>query len=290
MTLSPTASALATAASAVARPTAGPSTAYVPKAVLDQLAAARKAAIGNAVTQARGGARFQPDDMSKDLARAKLQALIERVKILKKLYGANPREMARALTEVFKELKAAVKAYQQATGDELGMAGEAAEGALGEAVAQPPVAASQSAAAATAGAGAADASSPSDGDAAAPTAQAPAEPTSATSSASDPPPAGGEPASGGASTYAAVTQGVREGIGQDALSFDHDVRDFVQTLSDLLDTARMQTRTSRPDKATRRAFEDADKQLKALRDDLDDLDRDVRAQVPTLGLRLSVAA
>jgi hypothetical protein len=218
------------------------------------------ATVDAAAAQARGSARFAPSDTWKQMAKAKVQELIERVRILKKLYSGDPREMARMLAQVFKELKAAVRAYKDATGDELGMAGDVAAGALNATAAG---------------------SSPGG------TGDTPDKAADGKTAEGD---ASGGQAAGGASAYAQVTQDVREGLGQDALDFAKQVRELARTLSDLLETARGQARARSPSKETARALEDADKSLSDLRQGLDGLEREVRDQVPTLGLRISVAA
>lgn len=288
--------------------------AYTPRAMLAAAEDARQSAIAGSVADAMSSARTKPDQMVQDMARSQVQALMQRVQILKKLYAGNPREMAHALAQLFKELKAAVKAYQQATGDELGMAGDLASGAVSAAAQTASAPAAQGADGAGQGAspGAApDGASDADEQAATAAPQtlaarggADAEASAgATASASDsaqsatPAPTSPTPetptttsAPGGASTYAAVTQGVREAFGRDAQSFFGDVRDVARALSDILASARIQAKAARPDKATARAFEDADKQYASLEHALDDADRDLRNTVPTLGLHLSIAA
>jgi hypothetical protein len=51
---------------------------------------------------------------AKTRAREKLKAIVEKLKILKKLFSGNAKEMARAMTQVFKELKAALKEFKEA--------------------------------------------------------------------------------------------------------------------------------------------------------------------------------
>jgi hypothetical protein len=59
-------------------------------------------------------------ETSKSNVRQKLQAIAKRLQILKKLFAGNPKETAKALAQVFKELKAALKEYKAATDKELG--------------------------------------------------------------------------------------------------------------------------------------------------------------------------
>lgn len=51
---------------------------------------------------------------AKTRAREKLKAIVEKLKILKKLFSGNAKEMARAMMQVFKELKAALKEFKEA--------------------------------------------------------------------------------------------------------------------------------------------------------------------------------
>lgn len=81
-----------------------------------QAIAARKLDEARSAARSLAANRFKPQDIAKQQARAKVQALVERVRILKKLYAGDPREMAHALAQVLKDLKAAVKAFSQATG------------------------------------------------------------------------------------------------------------------------------------------------------------------------------
>lgn len=94
----------------------------------------------------------------------------------------------------------------------------------------------------------------------------------------------------GVFAYTAAAQDVREGIGRDAADFAKSVRELARDLSDLLDTARAKARAARPDRQTDKAFEAADKAMHALHTELDGLERDVRLQAPTVGIKLSVAA
>lgn len=65
-------------------------------------------------------------DFAKNQARARVQQVTDRLKILKKLYAYDPKRMAQALAQAFKELKAAVKAYAKAGGDALAAVPDAA--------------------------------------------------------------------------------------------------------------------------------------------------------------------
>lgn len=93
-----------------------------------------------AVRTRAGAARQSPlmqgSEQLKAQAKARVQAIVERLKVLKKLFGADPKAMARALAQVFKELKAAVDDYRRAGGDEMAAAGQASSAAMATANAE----------------------------------------------------------------------------------------------------------------------------------------------------------
>jgi hypothetical protein len=221
-------------------------------------AAARKRGIEEDKGKALSSPRMSAAASAKGQARAKVQQLVDRLKILKKLYSANPREMAKALAQVFKELKAAVKAFKDAGGQELALAGEAVSGAMAPARAEAP------ADGAAVEEEAADAQSP------------PAERAPQIEDRS--------------SLYSAVVNEVRRAIGEEGLDFAKEIRGLAVKIQELLETARGQARIRKQDKDTDTAFEDADKALKALHEELSVMESDIRRQVPAAGMRLSIAA
>ena len=192
----------------------------------------------------------------KELARARVQQIIERLKVLKKLFAYDPKQMARALAletlaQIFKELKSAVKDYARAGGDELSLAGEAAGAAT-----TPPAAAPTS--------GAAPGTPPADPVAAAP--------------ASD------------HALYDAVVGEVRKSVGEDGLQFLKEMRALTNDIAKLLETAHIQARAKKPEKDLTNAVEDADTALQDLRKEMADAEQDIHNAVPTAGMRLSIAA
>ena len=200
---------------------------------------------------------------AKSQARAKVQQIVERLKLLRKLYAYDPKKMAQALAQVFKELKAAVKAYGKAGGDELDMAGGAASGV----VAAP----SQTSSSGT---------SPG---------QDQAAPAADTADAADAAPTAPAAAPDHA-LYDAVVGEARKSIGEDGLDFIKTVRGLTNQISDLLETARTQAHAKKPDKAMTAAFDDADKALGDLRQEMAGVEQDIHVAVPAAGMRISVAA
>ncbi|HWA61153.1 MAG TPA: hypothetical protein VG939_07250 [Caulobacteraceae bacterium] len=215
-----------------------------------------KATVAADAASALSSARFSASDTQKSWARAKLQELAERVKVLKKLLAGDPKAMAKALAQVFKELKSALDAYRKAGGEELGLAGDVSSAAVGAGSASQPSSSS---------AGAGD----GQGQAAAPPAAAPAR----------------DPA-----LYDAVVGQVKKQIGEDGLGFIRDLRAFSNEVSDLLESSRTQARGRKPDKPTDEAFADADAALKDLRGQMQGAEQDIHAAAPLAGMRLSVEA
>lgn len=73
-------------------------------------------ALDQVKAQARTDRKTRIGD-AKDQARARVQRLIEQMKLLKKLYADDPKKMAKALAEAAKELQGAVKDYAAAAKD-----------------------------------------------------------------------------------------------------------------------------------------------------------------------------
>ena len=216
-----------------------------------------KAAVASGAARALGAPILKSSDQAKAQAKAKVQQIVERLKILRKLFAFDPKRMAQALAEAFKELKSAVKAYAKAGGDALGAAGDAAGSGA------PPAPA--------------PASAGEDGQAEGDDAK--------TEAAAPTPSAANDYALGGA-----VTGEVRKAIGEDGLDFIKQVRALSNDLKDLLEAARTQARARKPDKETGKALEDADTSLGDLRQEMSAMEQDIHDAVPAAGLRLSMEA
>jgi len=231
-----------------------------------EAAEARKRAVEAKAGEALSSPKLKASDTAKQQARAKVQSLIERLRIFKKLFSGDPKQMAKALAQLTKELREAVKAYKAAGGQEMGMTGELARG-----VTTPAPEAAPDETKATQATGETSGEEP----------EGPGE-DKAEASAVD-------PAQGGA-LYEAVKTRMRETLAEGDLDFIKEVRGVVKAVRDLLESARTKAMGSRPDKATQENFKDADEQMKALNKELEDMERDVRRDAPTVGLRLSIAA
>ena len=236
-----------------------------------------KRRVAQNVAEAMSSSRMDAPERAKRDAKAKLVEIGKRLQLLRKLFAGNPKEMARALTQVFKELRAAVKAYKDAGGAELGVAGEAARSAVANDVA-PETEKGEAA----------------DADAAAGEVPAGAEAVEpdVSNSPEDADPAPTTPAQGSA-LYDAVVGKMRKSIGEDGLDFIKTVRQLVNGangIRDMLEAARTQAKGKKPDKDTDEAFEDADKEMKALADDLAKMEREIRNAAPEAGMKLSMDA
>lgn len=252
--------------------------------------AERKRLIESEKSEAMASPRLDGLESRKAMAKAKIQQVVEWLKIVRKLYAQDPKGMAKALAQAFKDLKAAVKSYREAGGQEMAMGGELAgaaiannsspeksarEGAQKEVASQEPPPTS------------ADETVPAPEAIEAP--QADVEPQDAPDD--DPSPSAqvsDEP--GRAGLYEAVVAEVRKAIGEDSLDFIKQVRGLANEITKLLDAARGQAAIRRKDKATDEAMEEADKTLKDLHEELDTMEQDVHREAPAAGMRLSIAA
>jgi len=235
------------------------------RAAPKQRAEARRQEVSADTAKVRSGPRFAVAESRKAQAKAKLQQVREWLKIVRKLYAQNPTDMAKALAQVFKDLKGAVAAYKDAGGEEMGATGDAVGAALTPA----------------------------------PSAKADdkeGEPSPAVAEAADPSgPGAEEPAAAprqpeGLSLYDAVVGEVRKQVGEDGLAFLKDVRGMVDDIRKLLETARGQAAIHRHDKDSDEAFEEADRSLKDLDEAMSQMERQIHRDAPSAGMTLSVAA
>ena len=257
------------------------------RAALKQAEEARRAEVSADAAKVRSSPRFEASETRKAQARAKLQQVREWLKIVRKLYAENPKAMARALAQAFKELKAAVQSFKDAGGQDMGSSGDAV-GAVLRSTAKDKTEDLKADKAATADAG-------DDGSVAAGDAPGDAGPDSGEDKAA--PRANPAPeaeavraAFEGRSLYDAVVSEVRRQLGEDGLAFLKEVREMVRDIGRLLETAKGQAAIRRPDKDTEKAFEETDEARKELDALMDDMEGEIRRDAPTAGMRLSIAA
>lgn len=86
------------------------------KSPIDDRASAKAQALDQLAKDLKAGKKTAISD-AKSRAKAKLAQLMERLKLLKKLYADNPKMMAKELAALAKEMKGAVKEYASAAKD-----------------------------------------------------------------------------------------------------------------------------------------------------------------------------
>lgn len=192
---------------------------------------------------------------AKTRAREKLKAIVEKLKILKKLFSGNAKEMARAMMQVFKELKAALKEFKEA--------GKAQMDAVASSAASiaPPMATS-----------AAD----------------PAKPEGDLKTVEDE-----SKAAGAVNTVShdELTGSMRKALGDDGMEFLKELKGILKHIDEkMLAPARIQKAAQKPDEDADKVFEDMDKELKELRKAMADMERDLKHDAPETGMLLDMKA
>ncbi len=259
------------------------------KARTEAMKAERKRTIDSEKAEAMASPRLDGLESRKAQAKAKIQQVVEWLKIVRKLYAQDPKGMAKALAQAFKDLKAAVKSYREAGGQEMAMSGELAGAALANnrSPEKTADAAPKEVAAPISPPPSGDeANRASEGAEAAPEVFDPEDPPETDLSRSAEVP--DEP--GRAGLYEAVVAEVRKALGEDSLDFVKQVRGLVIEITKLLDAAKGQAAIRRKDKDTDKAMEEVDKTLNDLHEELDTMEQDIHREVPTAGMRLSIAA
>ncbi len=252
---------------------------------------AQKREVDNDAARVFDQPKMKADAQQRDFLRSKIQSIIERLKVLQKLFSGDGREMARAVTQVFKELKAALKDYKELAGKELGGVDGMVSAALSSVPATPAMddkdtpagdaPASGDAAGSDATAQAGDAEAKTD-------AQEPADAETPATTSDDP----AAPFDGDKTAlYKAVDAKVRDMVGEDAMDFLKSVRSVVKFIEDkLLSKARVQIAAMKPDKDLEKVVKDLNDSEKDLNQAMDDMDSDMKSAVPGLGMHLDVAA
>ena len=237
-------------------------------------------------------------DKDKSFIREKIEGIKKRLQILRKLFSGNPKEMAKALAQVFKELKAALKDYKAATDKEIGASAGAVDAMMPADVPMPPPADAQAAD------DAAKDDTAKDTDAAPEETPATDEPAQDPAVAIEQPVAAAEPAlpvvdpavaaaphDEKHALYGQISEKVKTMAGEDGLEFTKEIKGLVQWIEDkMLTPARIQMKAKKPDKGTDKAFEDVDKELKELKKEMEDIERDIKREAPAVGQHLDVAA
>lgn len=192
---------------------------------------------------------------AKTRAREKLKAIVEKLKILKKLFSGNAKEMARAMTQVFKELKAALKEFKEAGKAQMDAVASAAASVV------PPMT----------------------------TGVDPANPEGDVKAAE----AEGKTAEATANTvtHDELMGSMRKALGDDGMEFLKELKGLLKHIDEkMLAPARIQKAAQKPDEDTDKIFEDMDKELKELRKAMADMERDLKNDAPETGMFLDMRA
>ena len=226
-------------------------------------------------------------EKSKAFVREKIEGIKKRLQILRKLFGSNPKEMAKALTQIFKELKAAIKEYKAAVKDEIGASADVVAGMM---PAEPPPAPAD---AATKPEDKTDGTNPSE-EASDTTVEDVTAETATSAAQAEEPSAAPNPNTATedkTALYGKVGEEVRKMAGEDGMAFAKEMKGLVQWIEDkMLAPARIQMKAQKPNKETDKAFEDVEKNLKDLCKDMEDMERDIKRDVPTVGQHIDIAA
>lgn len=220
----------------------------------DKAKLAEQAKAAETLAQSMKTARDDARSNVKSRAKDTVQRLKDEYALIKKMWAHNPREMARQLSRIAKDLKSALSDYAKAAkanGERAVEAREtlktvAAEGAQADA-AKPPV-----------------------------------------ESAEKAPPVDAEAAKAVAAYETTVRERAQtelssaEGEAQGDLEFAREVRGFVKELRKTLQEAKVKAAFLAPDKDRAEAIKAADKSMKEIDEALEDLEKDVKEDFPDL--------
>lgn len=248
------------------------------------LAAKASTEVEDRLSEALKAMKRAPDEQkqtTRNRARERVEAVREQLKIIKELYSQNPKEMAKALRHLVKELKSALKAYKDAGGD---MTSIGASGLTAMASNASP---------AQAGAEATDLESSSDDPKSDEALAEAVDDTPDTDSEPDAPDAPSpaslaeepSPRQARASIEALETRfGELKGDEEFILSVDG----LKRKIKDLFETAKIQSAFLARDKTREGAFEALDEDLKALDEDVTEYQRDVQDELIATRLEIKM--
>ncbi|MDC7693142.1 hypothetical protein PQU94_02480 [Asticcacaulis sp. DXS10W] len=226
-------------------------------------------------------------DDARARAKAKVMQLVERLKIIKELGKSDPKIMAKMLANLMKELKAAVKDYAKAGGNDMDVSGfSAAQSAASQPVpnadteTQPPEAAEE--------AGFTDESDPMSEDKAAeatPTAE-----TNAPGEATAPYIPTAADIRGAAEAYVKTERQRAEGELMEVNDFMKQVRGLVKAVKDLFETAKIKLAFQKVDKDTVEAFKSSGKDMEEIDKVLLDINKGLDDERAVYGPRAAIYA
>ncbi|WP_440959671.1 hypothetical protein ACFELO_06175 [Oceanicaulis sp. LC35] len=239
------------------------------------------------LSEALNAMKRAPDEQkqaSRNRARERVEAVREQLKIIKELYAQNPKEMAKALRHLVKELKSALKAYKDAGGD-MNAVGSAGLMAMAASPAAPDTTNT------AAGEDASANGEQTDADVSA------AAHREAEADASTEPEEDADPAVPDAVSNAARPQMASRSVDElDARlgelmgdeEFVRSVDGLKRKIQELFETAKIQSAFLAKDKARDNAFEALDEDLEALDEDVTEYKRDVQDELIAVRLEIKM--
>lgn len=221
---------------------------------------------------------------TRNRARQRVEAVREQLKLIKELYAQNPKEMAKALRHLVKELKAALKAYKEAGGDMQAVGGAGLTAlAAAPAPSETWTAPADDALSGETGSEQDERTASAEPDATIVAAEAEAE----EAVRSNDPMAGlasaPEPARASLDDLEA-----RLGVLMGDEAFVQSVDGLKRKIKELFETARIQSAFLARDKARDSAFETLDEALKTLDEDVTEYARDVQDELITVRLQIKM--
>ncbi|ADU11956.1 hypothetical protein [Asticcacaulis excentricus] len=226
-------------------------------------------------------------DDARARAKAKVMQLVERLKIIKELGKSDPKIMAKMLANLMKELKAAVKDYAKAGGNDMDMSGFSAA----QSAASQPVPDSDAETQATE---AAEETAVSDDEAfVVEDRAAEATPSAETDAPSEatvtyiPTPADIKSA---AEAYVKTERQRAEGELMEVNDFMKQVRGLVKVVKDLFETAKIKLAFQKVDKDTVEAFKSSGKDMEEIDKVLQDLNKGLDDERVVYGPRAAIYA
>ncbi|MCA1935634.1 MAG: hypothetical protein LDL37_09280 [Asticcacaulis sp.] len=232
-------------------------------------------------------------DDARARAKAKVMQLVERLKIIKELGKSDPKIMAKMLANLMKELKAAVKDYAKAGGNDMDVSGFSAA----QSTASQPVpdsdAETESTAETETTEAAEEAAVSDDTDSVTEDTAAEATPTTETDAPGEatapyiPTPAD---IKGAAEAYVKTERQRAEGELMEVNDFMKQVRGLVKVVKDLFETAKIKLAFQKVDKDTVEAFKSSGKDMEEIDKVLQDLNKGLDDERAVYGPRAAIYA
>lgn len=258
-----------------------------------KLAKAQKAQAQKTVADTLNEMPKKTRDDARARAKAKVMQLVERLKIIKELGKSDPKIMAKMLANLMKELKAAVKDYAKAGGNDMDVSGfSAAQSAASQPVPDSD-AETESTAETETTEPAEEAAYSDDTDSVTEDTAAEAEATTKADAPDEatapyiPTPAD---IKGAAEAYVKTERQRAEGELMEVNDFMKQVRGLVKVVKDLFETAKIKLAFQKVDKDTVEAFKSSGKDMEEIDKVLQDLNKGLDDERAVYGPRAAIYA